>query len=106
MRKISQREQERRARKSIKAIEQGLPQIERRRVTGPLQKILRRAVVEQATGLPRATIYDKIAKGTFPRPIKLGTRSVGWIEAEIIAWQKVCITERDGQTAHGQPETT
>jgi prophage regulatory protein len=60
------------------------------------QKILRRGEVEQATGLPRATIYDKIAKGTFPRPIKLGKRSVGWLEAEISAWQKARIADRDG----------
>ena len=39
------------------------------------ERILRRAEVEQTTGLPRATIYDKIAKGMFPRPIKLGERS-------------------------------
>lgn len=39
------------------------------------------------TGLPTATIYDKIAKGMFPRPIKLGERSVGWLETEIITWQ-------------------
>jgi prophage regulatory protein len=44
------------------------------------QKILRRAEVEQATGLPRSTIYDAMAKGTFPRPIRLGDRSVGWLE--------------------------
>lgn len=60
------------------------------------EKVLRRGEVERATGLPRATIYDKIAKGTFPRPIKLGERSVGWLEAEIIAWQKARIAERDG----------
>jgi prophage regulatory protein len=59
------------------------------------QKILRRAEVEQATGLPRATIYDKIAKGMFPRPIKLGQRSVGCLETEIIAWQRARIAERD-----------
>jgi prophage regulatory protein len=60
------------------------------------QKILRRAEVEQATGLPRSTIYDAIAKGTFPRPIKLSERSVGWLELEIVAWQKARIAARDG----------
>lgn len=44
----------------------------------------------------RATIYDKIAKGMFPRPIKLGERSVGWLETEIIAWQQARVPERDG----------
>ena len=60
------------------------------------QRILRRSEVEQTTGLPRATIYDKIAKGMFPRPIKLGERSVGWLETEIIAWQQARVAERDG----------
>jgi prophage regulatory protein len=59
------------------------------------QRILRRSEVEQATGLPRATIYDKIAKGMFPRPIKLGVRSVGWLETEITEWQKARVAERD-----------
>jgi prophage regulatory protein len=100
MRKISQREQERRAQQSAEAIEQGRPRIERHRVTGrhesgTPQRILRRAKVEETTGLPRATIYDKISKGTFPKPIKLGKRSVGWLETEIIAWQKARIAERD-----------
>jgi prophage regulatory protein len=101
MRQISQREQEQRAQQSAEAIEQGRPQIERHRVTGRQgsgtpQRILRRVEVERATGLPRATIYDKIAKGMFPRPIKLGIRSVGWLETEIIAWQEARIAERDG----------
>jgi prophage regulatory protein len=69
------------------------------------QKILRRAEVEQATGLPRATIYDRISKGSFPRPIKLSARSVGWLEAEIIEWQKARIEERDGQSATGSKGT-
>jgi prophage regulatory protein len=74
--------------------------LERRTVTKSLQQILRRAEVERATGLPRATIYDKIAKGTFPPPIKLGERSVGWVETEILAWQKARIAERDAAAAH------
>jgi prophage regulatory protein len=60
------------------------------------QKILRRAEVEQATGLPRSTIYDAMAKGTFPRPIRLGDRSVGRLELEIVAWQMARIAARDG----------
>ena len=51
--------------------------------------------MEQATGLPRATIYDKIAKGMSPRPIKLGVLSGGWLETEITEWQKARVAERD-----------
>jgi prophage regulatory protein len=54
--------------------------------------ILRRKQVEIRTGLSRSTIYARIAEGTFPRPIDLGGgRAVGWIEAEIDTWLKVCI---------------
>ena len=48
--------------------------------------ILRRKQVEQRTGLSRSTIYLRIQEGTFPRPINLGVRAVGWLENEIEAW--------------------
>ncbi len=85
----------------------GLPQIEfksmaGRQERGTSQRILRRVEVEHVTGLPRATIYDKIAKGLFPRPIKLGIRSVGWLETEVIAWREARIAERDGAGAPGK----
>lgn len=48
--------------------------------------ILRRKQVEARTGLPRSTIYDRIRAGTFPAPISLGAKAVGWIEAEVDAW--------------------
>lgn len=48
--------------------------------------ILRRKQVEVRTGLSRSTIYDRIKAGTFPAPISLGEKAVGWIEAEIDAW--------------------
>lgn len=48
--------------------------------------ILRRKQVEARTGLSRSTIYDRIKAGTFPSPISLGAKAVGWIESEIDAW--------------------
>lgn len=53
--------------------------------------ILRRKQVEARTGLSRSTIYAFISEGVFPKPINLGNRAVGWIEAEIDAWLKSCI---------------
>ena len=52
----------------------------------PRISILRRPEVEARTGLSRSTIYLKVAQGTFPRPISLGPRAVGWIAEEIDAW--------------------
>jgi len=48
--------------------------------------ILRRKQVEARIGLSRSTIYERIKAGTFPAPISLGAKSVGWIESEIEAW--------------------
>ena len=39
-----------------------------------------------ATGKGRSAIYDDVKKGTFPAPIKLGARSVGWTTDSINRW--------------------
>ena len=65
--------------------------------------ILRRRQVEARTGLSRSTIYAKMAKDprrpgnydpTFPRPVPLGGKSVGWLEHEIDAWLASRIAKR------------
>ncbi|MEZ5482874.1 MAG: AlpA family phage regulatory protein [Porticoccaceae bacterium] len=39
------------------------------------------------TGLFRSTIYAEIAKGKFPKKVKLtGARSVGWYENVVVEW--------------------
>jgi prophage regulatory protein len=48
--------------------------------------ILRRKQVQARTGLSRSTIYLRVAQGTFPAPVRLGLRAVGWIESEISDW--------------------
>lgn len=48
--------------------------------------ILRLPAVKSSTGLSRSTIYLRASQGTFPRPVSLGARSVGWLEAEIQDW--------------------
>lgn len=50
-------------------------------------RILRLKEVIRATGLSRSTIYAEIAKGNFPRQIRLtGNRRVGWFESSINQW--------------------
>lgn len=49
--------------------------------------ILRLPAVKASTGLSRSTIYLRIAQGTFPKPVSLGARAVGWIEAEVQQWR-------------------
>ena len=48
--------------------------------------ILRLPTVKARTGLSRSTIYLRVAEGSFPAPVSLGGRAVGWIEAEITEW--------------------
>ena len=48
--------------------------------------ILRLPGVKARTGLSRSTIYLRISEGSFPKPVSLGGRAVGWIEAEINDW--------------------
>ncbi len=54
-------------------------------VPQPLQ-ILRIRSVQSMVGLSRSTIYAMIADGSFPKPIKLGKRAVGWMESEVLHW--------------------
>lgn len=48
--------------------------------------ILRLPAVKARTGLSRSTIYLRVTEGTFPKPVSLGGRAVGWVEAEIQRW--------------------
>ena len=50
------------------------------------RRIVRRDEVSKLTGLARATIYKKVKEGSFPPPIRLGARSVGWRLSDIDDW--------------------
>jgi prophage regulatory protein len=52
----------------------------------PKERILRLEDVKERTGLSRSTIYLNVNKGTFPSPINLGARCVGWLESELDNW--------------------
>jgi len=49
-------------------------------------RMLRLSTVQAHTGLSRSTIYLRISEGSFPKPVSLGGRAVGWIEAEVNDW--------------------
>ncbi len=67
-----------------------------------MQKILKLPMVEDRTGYRRSSIYLKVSQGTFPSPITLGARSVGWLESEIDAWieQRIEASRNQGGTTH------
>ncbi|MEO8314974.1 MAG: AlpA family phage regulatory protein [Pseudomonadota bacterium] len=50
------------------------------------EAVLRLPQVRQITGLGRSSIYAMEASRNFPRRLKLGPRSVGWLESEVLAW--------------------
>lgn len=56
--------------------------------------ILRLPAVKSRTGLSRSTIYLRVSDGTFPRPVSLGARAVGWVEAEVETWLTRRIEQR------------
>ena len=64
-------------------------------------KILRRPAVEEMVGLSTSTIYAMMAENppSFPKPINLAKRAVGWTESSINAWLKSKICEAAKQQA-------
>ena len=50
------------------------------------RRIIRIDEVSQLTGLAKSTIYKKVSEGSFPPPVRLGTRSVGWRLTDIDLW--------------------
>ena len=59
-------------------------------------EVWRRPKVESVTGLACSTIYLQMKNGTFPKPIKIGERAVGWRMSEVNAWLEQRIAEREG----------
>ena len=58
-------------------------------------RIIRLKVVIDSTGLSRSTLYKYIGEGTFPKPVSLGDRCVGWVDSEVHDWILARIEERD-----------
>lgn len=56
-------------------------------------RLLPIADVRKIVGLSSATIYRKMADGSFPQPCKQGMRSL-WVSSEIDAWVAGVIAER------------
>jgi prophage regulatory protein len=50
------------------------------------ERIIRLPEVLQITGRSRPAVWSDIGKGLFPRPLKLGAKSSGWLLSEIMGW--------------------
>ena len=62
-------------------------------------RIVRLPAVQARTGLGRSTIYVRLAEGSFPRPVQLGARAVGWIEEEVDEWirQQIALSRGEAE---------
>ncbi len=58
-------------------------------------KLIRLPDVEQLTGLKKSSLYALIAKGEFPKVIKLTERSSAWLESEVGQWINDRVSARD-----------
>ena len=56
-------------------------------------KLLRRKQVEEASGLSRSSIYQMMAEGRFPKPLKVGRRAVRWSEEDLKQWQEALLEQ-------------
>ncbi len=58
-------------------------------------RIIRLKDVMATTGLGRSSIYKYVQEGAFPKPVRLGGRSTGWVEDEVEEWVIEKIAQRD-----------
>lgn len=60
-----------------------------------MKNVIRLPEVRSRTGLSRSSIYAMMSSGAFPKPVKLGARAVGWLEAEVGDWLNSRMMMRD-----------
>lgn len=61
------------------------------------QRLIRLRTVREKTGLSKSTIYAFVQQERFPRPVKLGDRSSGWVESEVDSWISARVAKRGDQ---------
>ena len=54
--------------------------------TSTQSRIMRRAEVEQKTGIKRTHIQRLMRAGQFPKSLRIGVRAVGWDSIEVEQW--------------------
>ncbi|NHB92948.1 helix-turn-helix transcriptional regulator [Photorhabdus cinerea] len=61
------------------------------------KNFIRLPEVQRRTGYSKAWIYRLIADDKFPKQVKIGTRSVAFVESEIDGWIDQRIAESRGE---------
>ena len=57
-------------------------------------RLLKLAEAKARTTLSTSEIYRRLGAGDFPKQVRLGPKSVAWLESEIAAWVDERIAER------------
>lgn len=60
-------------------------------------RLLKRKDMLKKVSLSRMTVEELINKGSFPHPVRPGTRDLAWVESEIDDWIRQLIKERAEQ---------
>lgn len=61
--------------------------------------LIRLPEVQRRTGYSKAWLYRLISQGKFPASVKIGTRSIAFVESEIDEWVNQRIAESRGVAA-------
>ncbi|WP_027711505.1 helix-turn-helix transcriptional regulator [Dickeya chrysanthemi] len=61
--------------------------------------LIRLPEVQRRTGYSKAWLYRLINQDRFPQPVKIGSRSIAFVESEIDDWINQRIAESRGEVA-------
>ncbi len=61
------------------------------------QSLIRMSETMRRTGYGKAWIYRLISQNKFPKPIKIGSRSIAFVESEVDEWinQRIAESRRE-----------
>jgi prophage regulatory protein len=59
-----------------------------------VDEIYREPAVLKFTGWSHSTLWARVKDGAFPKPVKIGSRAVGWFSSDILEHQKQLKAQR------------
>lgn len=62
--------------------------------TAEAERFMRLPEVVAVCGLPASSIYDRMRRVDFPKPVPLAGKSVAWLSSEIRQWMQSRIASR------------
>ncbi|WGE28331.1 AlpA family transcriptional regulator [Edwardsiella tarda] len=63
------------------------------------QSLIRLSEVQRRTGYSKAWIYRLLKENRFPQSVKIGSRSIAFVESEVDDWINQRIAESRGEVA-------